>query len=445
VRRGSSEPDLAAAEQCKNHMKSQSYPASRGLVRRIARRGTSSLPFFLRLASLAGKFGLSLYIVRYLSLDDLGLYGLVFSASMIAVVLYGGRIDHDLARRIVDMPTDKTRALLRDQTVFFLLNYAATLPLVFVMYAFRGETLAFLLLGYLICCFESYANLLFVTTTYLGRPILANVVFFIRAGLWSLLVIALGLALTSTRTLWVVLTFWVAGAFASIVVNLWHLDVVHWPGPRAVAVNWAQVRSALRQSFPIWIGSLGLTGGSYLDRFVLGAFLDLKVVGLATFYTSFTAAIVTLVGSGVLSVAAPKLVGSASRADASSYNRELRRAGFTAAALGGGLCLLVWIAVGQFAAILHLREIEESMLAFGLLMLATLLRLVAETGFFGLYSRHRDRAIWVGNIAFLAASLLFNLLLVPFLGLTGLGIASVLATLLLLALRREGLRGFRSG
>src|SRR5690349_5620175 len=107
-------------------MESRSNTASPGLVRRIVRRGTSSLPFFLRLASLAGKFGLSLYIVRYLSLDDLGLYGLVFSASMIAVVLYGGRIDHDLARKIVDMPADETRALLRDQTVFFLLNYAAT-------------------------------------------------------------------------------------------------------------------------------------------------------------------------------------------------------------------------------------------------------------------------------------------------------------------------------
>jgi O-antigen/teichoic acid export membrane protein len=445
MRRGGSEPDLAAAEQCTNDMESRSTSASRGLVHRIARHGTSGLPFVLRLASLAGKFGLSLYIVRYLSLDDLGLYGLVFSASMIAVVLYGGRIDHDLARRIVDMPASETRALLRDKTVFFLFNYAATLPLVFVMYAFRSETLAFLLLAYLVCCLESYANLLFVTTNYLGRPILANVAFFIRAGLWSLLVVAIGLVLSPTRTLWVVLAFWVAGASASIAVNLWHLDVVRWPGLRAVAVDWGRIRSALRRSFPIWIGSIGLTGGSYLDRFVLGAFLDLKVVGLATFYTSFTAAIVTLVSSGVLNVAAPKLVGSASRADADSYNRELRRAGLTVAALGGGLCLMVWIVVVQFAAALHLREIEESLLALGLLLIATLVRLIAETGFYGLYSRHRDRAIWVGNIAFLVASLLFNLLLVPVLGLTGLGVASVLANLLLLALRREGLRAFRGG
>jgi len=426
-------------------MESQFNSGSRGLVRRLAKVGTSGLPFFLRLASLAGKFGLSLYIIRYLSLDDLGLYGLVFSASMIAVVFYGGRIDHDLARRIVDMPTDEMCTLLRDQTVFFLLNYAATLPLVFALHFFRGEALAFLILAYLICCLESYANLLFITTNYLGRPILANVAFFIRAGLWSLLVIAIGLILPSTRTLWIVLAFWVAGASTSIALNLRHLDLVRWPGLRAVAVDWARIRSALRRSFLIWIGSIGLTGGSYLDRFVLGAFLDLKTVGLATFYTSFTAAIVTLVSSGVLNVAAPKLVGSASRTDAGTYNRELRRVGLTVAALGGALCLLVWIGVGQFAAILQLHEIEDSVLALGLLMVATLVRLVAETAFYGLYSRHKDRAIWVGNIAFLVASLLLNLLLVPFLGLTGLGVASVLANLLLLALRREGLRAFRGG
>lgn len=426
-------------------METRSNYGSRGLVRRIAEVVPSGLPFLLRLASLAGKFGLSLYIVRYLSFDDLGLYGLVFSASMIAVVFCGGRIDHDLARRIVDMPAKETHALLRDQTFFFLLNYAFILPLVFVLHHFRSESLAFLILAYLICCLESYANLLFVITTYLGRPILANVAFFIRAGLWSLLVIAIGLVLPPTRTLWVVLAFWVAGASASIALNLLHLDVVRWPGLRAVAVDWARIRGALRRSFPIWIGSIGLTGGSYLDRFVLGAFLDLKAVGLATFYTSFTAAIVTLVSSGVLSVAAPKLVGSASRADVGGYNREFRRAGLTVAALGGALCLLVWIAVDRFAALLQVREIEGSMLALGLLMVATLVRLVAETGFQGLYSRRKDKAIWVGNIAFLVASLLLNLLLVPFLGLTGLGVASVLANLLLLALRREGLHALRDG
>ncbi|MGG5823774.1 lipopolysaccharide biosynthesis protein [Falsiroseomonas sp. HW251] len=441
MRRRGSEPDVPAQGQRHDGATELSATTGRAFVGRAARLGVSGLPFLLRLASLAGKFGLSLYILRYLSFGDLGLYGLVFSASMIAVVLFGGRIDHDLARRVVGMPAEEGRALLRDQTIFFLLNYAAALPLVLVFHQLSGETLAFLLLAYLICCLESYSNLLFVTTNFLGRPILANLAFFVRAGLWAFIVIGIGLLVPSTRVLWFVLALWVAGTAASIALNLIWLDVARWPGLRAVPLDRARIRHALRISFPIWIGSIGLAGGSYLDRFVLGAFLDLKAVGLATFYTSFTAAIVTLVSSGVLNVVAPKLVASAARGDAGGYDRELRRAGLTVTALGTTLCLLVLAGVGQVASLLQQREIEATLLAFGLLMAATVVRLVAETAFFGLYSRHKDRAIWLGNTGFLAASLLLNLMLVPWLGLTGLGIAAILANLFLLAVRRDGLRG----
>jgi O-antigen/teichoic acid export membrane protein len=420
-----------------------SRPTSDGFGRRLAKLSVRATPFLLRLASLAGKFGLSLYIARYLSLDDLGLYGLVFSASMIAVVLLGGRIDHDLARRIVGMPPDQSRELLRDQTIFFALNFVALIPLVVTLYGLQGGSPTLLALAYLICCLESYANLLFVTSNYLARPILANVAFFIRSGLWAFVVIGAGLVFPSTRTLWFVLALWVAGTSASVILTLVRLDVAHWPRVRALPVDWTRIRSALRRSFPIWIGSIGLAGGTYVDRFVLGAFLDLAAVGLATFYTSFTMAIVTLVSSGVLNVAAPKLVGAVSRSEADSYDREFRRAGLAVLVLGGGLCLLVWIAVDQFSSRLQMREIEESMLALGLLMVATLVRLVAETAFYGLYARHRDRDIWVGNLVFLVASLSLNLALVPVLGLTGLGIASILASLLLVVVRREGLRPLR--
>src|SRR5262249_27566506 len=79
-----------------------------------------------------------------------------------------------------------------------------------------------------------------------------------------------------------------------------------------------------------------------------------------------------------------------------------------------------------------------------LLMAATLVRLMAETAFFGLYSRHKDREIWMGNGIFLFASLLLNLILVPLLGLTGLGLSSIVASVILLALRQGGLRSLQA-
>jgi O-antigen/teichoic acid export membrane protein len=413
-------------------------------ARRLAKFSSSGLSFLLRLGSLAGKFGLSIYMARYLSLDDLGLYGLVFSVSMVAVTFYGGRIDYDLARQIVTMNKQESYCLLRDQSVFFTVNYMLTVPLLVLgQDLFRGS-FALLSLTSLICWLESYSNFLFVNTNFLGKPILANVAFFVRSGLWSIVVIVAGMALPSVRTLWFVLVFWVAGTGLSIVLNLWFLDVQYWPGTRSAAIDWGRIRVALRRSLPIWIGSIGLVGGSYLDRFVLDAFLNLKAVGLATFYTSFAGAVVTLMSSSILNVVAPTLVSNAERGHVSAYNQELRRARFSVAALGGVLCGAISISIPYLASAMHKPEIGENVLALWLLMAATLVRLMAETAFFGLYSRHKDREIWIGNVIFLFASLLLNLMLVPLLGLKGLGLSSIVASVILLALRQGGLRSLRA-
>jgi O-antigen/teichoic acid export membrane protein len=414
------------------------------LVRRLARFQSSGLSFLLRLASLAGKFGLSIYIARYLSLDDLGLYGLIMSLTMFAVVLYGGRIDYDLARQIVKMDKMEGYGLLRDQSTFFILNYVVTAPiLLFGQYFFREPSALFFLV-LLICWLESYSNLLFVNTAFLGRPILANVAFFVRSGLWSIMVVVAGMAFPSVRSLWFVLASWVIGTTLSIALNLWFLEVQSWPGARAVAVDWARIRTALGRSFPMWIGSVGLIGGSYLDRFVVGAFLDMKAVGLTTFYTSFAGAVVMLVSTSIFGVVAPKLVEYAAQRRVSKYNQELRRAGFNSAALSAVLCVAISIGVPYLGNAMHKPEIAENVLALWLLMAATFVRLIAETAFCGLYSQHKDRVIWIGNGIFLFVSLLLNLVLVPLLGLTGLGLSSLVATGILLALRQEGLRVLRA-
>jgi O-antigen/teichoic acid export membrane protein len=379
-------------------------------------------------------------MAKFMSLDDLGLYGLIFSVVMLSVAFFGGRIDYYLARAIVTKDQDVTFKLLRDQSAFLVLNYLLSIPLLIAgSWLFPGSTLLLLLTG-IICWLESYSNFLFVNTNFIGKTVLASVAFFVRSGLWSLLAIALGIAIPGLRSLWFVLALWATASALSIVLNLSFLNFRRWPGALSVPIDVAQIRSALRQSLPVWIGSIGSIGGSYLDRFVLGAYLDLKAVGLATFYTSLTGAVVTLATSGALAVAAPRLVSIAERRDHSEYKQVLRRAALSVTAIGAVLSLAIALAIPYFAVAIHKPEIGENMLAVWLLMAAVVVRLVADTAYYGLYARHKDTTIWTGNIGFLFASILFNLFLVPALGFTGLGVASLIATLVLLALRHDGLR-----
>jgi O-antigen/teichoic acid export membrane protein len=395
----------------------------------------------LRLASLVGKFGLSIFIARFLDLAELGVYGIVFALSMFMVVFLSGRIDHELGRLLVLQSKDEAARLQRDETVFFLLNFALALPLFLIAgsLGMAGFGLRIALCTWAICCLENYANLMFVNTNVLGKPMLANVAFFIRSGLWAFAAMAALLFWPGLRSLWTVLLLWIAGSALSIWMSLEILDVRRWPSFRRVPIGWRTLGRGLRISFLIWIGSIGLAGGTYLDRVVLSGYLDLRTVGVATFYTSFSSAVVTLVSSSCIAVVMPKLVRLADEKDWPGFRHELWSGIRSAAFIGLPLCLGIAVLIPYLGFILQKPEFYANRMTLWALMFGAMLRLIAEGLYAGLYARRLDVPIWLGNILFLAISLIANIFFIAMFGLQGLGIANVLVAVFLLAFRLWGL------
>lgn len=395
----------------------------------------------LRLASLAGKFLLSLYLAKFLSLADLGLYGLIVAIQMIAVVLFGFRADHVLARRLSTASPDQAGGLLRDQSLFFGANYLAVTPILLIplLFDLSDAAISALLFGWVICVSESYANLLFVNTNALGRSAASNAIFFVRAGLWAFVAIAVGVIWPSMRHLDVVLGLWTAGSLLSIVLNLIILKAGRWPSFAQRPFDRDLIASAVKGSALIWVGALGLIGGSYIDRFILAAYLSLGDVGVATFYTSFSTSVLTLITSSTLAVASPKLIQSADGRDWPAFRSELRHAGRAAAILSLILCAGIVVVMPFIGRLLGKAELSGFSLALLLIMAATWIRTIAETAFAGLYALHDDRSIWLGNLLYLIPATLLNLALIPFFGLAGLGVSSLISSLLLLWWRKRNL------
>ena len=235
------------------------------------------------------------------------------------------------------------------------------------------------------------------------------------------------------------LALWVAGTLLSIALNLFVLQVGSWPSFKARAFDRASIIAAVRSSVFVWIGALCLVAGSYLDRFVLATYLTLSDVGVATFYTSFSTSVLTLVTSSSLVVASPQLIRLAGGQRWAELHHDLRKLGRTVALLGLALCTSVTVLLPLIGRLLGKAELSEFSLALALIMAATWIRLNAETAFYGLYALHADRPIWVGNLLFLVPSLLLSLLLIPHLGLVGLGLSTLASSLFLFWYRARAL------
>jgi len=397
----------------------------------------------LRMMTLVTKVALMLYMGRYLSLEDMGMYGLVFGAVMIATDVIGVRFDYVVSRDIVGATPEIALCKMRDQAVFYGLNYLVVFLLASVLWgvelsqAIPAKALFYILVLGVV---ESYASAVHVNVVSLGRPLIANVIFFIRAALWAIVAITLGLASKEMRVVDTVFVCWFLGVLASLGSALFLWRHMPWKVLCHTPINWAWIREGVQKSWLIWLGTIGLTAGTYIDRFIVVEFLGLSYTGVSTFYSSFSSSVQTLIVSGVLSFAYPRLISLHREDNQAGFWREVRRtmrsvslwATCLTIGLAIGVPLLGWLSKKPM--ILHQTP------TLILLLIGSWIRANADGLYYVLFAQHKDRPIWLGNLLYLIPAFGFNALLVPLIGFPGIGFGSIIASLLLLVWRWRYIR-----
>ena len=402
-----------------------------------SRHLTSLLNVSLRVAGLVAKLALALFMGRYFSLEDLGIYGLIFGIVMMAVAILGFRLDYTVSRRLVSATPLEAALKMRDQTYFYLVNYAVAAVLILLFWLGGPKALSawLLLITFVLVVLESYGNMIYVNMNSLGRPTLANVLFFFRSGFWIVPILGLWILRPDFRTIDSVLMAWIIGAAGSVVVNLVLLRGLPWAETRGVAVDWDGIFHDLRKCIPIWIGGLGLSGGAYVDRFVVAHFLGLKLAGVAAFYFSFTYALLTLVQSGVLTIAYPRMIKFRQAGDMRAFWKETREAAISVAGFAGALSIGIGICVPLVGHLMHREELAAYAPTLWLMLAGIFIRSNADTLYYVLFASNRDVPVWLGNLLFLIPAFGFNALLVPIMGLNGIGVGAILSAILLLVWR----------
>jgi O-antigen/teichoic acid export membrane protein len=417
----------------------------KALLRRLrakTRQGqvfTSIKSLSIRLLSLVGKFLLSLYMAKFTSLEDLGTYGIAFAGTMISVALFGFRLDYALMRDIAASGREKGSRDLNAATFLYVASYLIALVPFFWLIAELAPELPWQtsVVIFLLCCAESFANLLYNVTIALGRVELANSLFFLRAGFWTAPAILLGLAIPSLRNASFVLDCWLAASVCTILLNLYLIrGIVTWRlHLRLSAEQKAWIGEAVRRSSGVWLGTIAYAAGSYMDRFLVAHFLTLADVGVATFYLSFTVAMSTLVQSATFVPQQARMVELFDSGDHGSYIRLTRRTLISSFLLAVAVALGLAVVVYFGAALIGKPELTRRLPVFWLILVGAVIRTTADCMYYRLFVEQRTRIIWISDIVFCASVIVLTAILLQQFGLMGLGIASLLSACIIFTTR----------
>lgn len=262
----------------------------------------------LRGATLASRFGLMFYLATELSLSDMGLFGLYWAGVQLGASLIP-----------LDVYAQTTRLLLSEKSNpsdlvgrhfgFILLAIVLLVPVATYLNMTVGPELQ----GLLLLIFLFHLPLEVVSTEIgrllvpLGKPLMSNVILFIRSALWFFpLVFLFAFDVIGSSLSNVALT-WFLGSFLSVLVGFKAIRGCLQAKPKLVVdIEW--VGKVIAGSIVFLMATLLFRTLLGVDRYIVDAFFGEEGVGVYTIYASVSLGVLGLIESGVSAWHYPGLI-----------------------------------------------------------------------------------------------------------------------------------------
>jgi O-antigen/teichoic acid export membrane protein len=394
----------------------------------IARFSAGARPenIVLRVATLGSRFVLTIYLAHSLSIEDLGIFGLVMGLVGVVPPVTGWGVNYYLGREVVGRSLDDAAVIVRDRLAITLLSLLAIAPLVPLLYVINAGLLPTrLALVSAIVVAETISADLYTPLISLGMSLFANVLMFVRSSGWVLVYVALSAAIPKYRTLDAALFLWLT--FVLIQFALLYLIVLRRIDLRAVSRAPLRMRlllASVRSALPIYAHDVGTAGMVYLDRYFVAAILGLHDLGIFTLYWSMTTGVYAMISSGIVQPATPLMVHAYATQTREVTERLMKNvlintvaaAVLLSAGTAAFACLaLTYLQIGAF---------DQNYPLFLLLLLATTLRSVSDAISLALASRHMDHAYAIAGIGGMLLSAPLNIVGLSLFGLTGVALAA---------------------
>ncbi len=379
----------------------------------------------MRCMILVCKFGLAFFIGKYLDLASLGIFGLAAGAASFGPIVFGLGLIQVIMRDAVTLSLERVvERVLAYWCLVALLYGVILVAAVLTTVATGAPWLVVLVCG--IVVFEHLGNDIVQLYSYREQPLWANGNAFIRGGLWIMVYVPVALLFPSFRSLSCVLGFWLAGSALAFVIFL--LATRDWPWRTALSgeLTPAWMKATIRRSLVIYVSDLSFAASQQIDRYVVTAFLGLRLAGVYFLYWSAANAVSNLVSVSVLQIERPRLIKAFHEGVA--QHRRLVRSVMRVTVLSSlGFSLIVVCGVLLFLPLMKQQAVTQYPGALALIMAGIIVRNIADVGAMGLFTAHRDGITTVTNCAAVLGLLASQVILLPVAGLYGAGAAILIA------------------
>lgn len=353
---------------------------------------------FIRGSTIVLKFGLSLYIAKFVGLAELGTYGLVVALSLTAPVLIRAGLFNTISRNLVDAEPAQMTNDLKHYMAWVIICYLviATLmtPLLYTEIISEYKNSAYLILA--IVLGEHLTADSIVLLNNLRKPQSANFLGLNQSAVCVIPFAALSWFIPSLRNLNMLLACWAIANFISLFGVVALLSKWPWKTTNPINIGWYFVR--LKASGYLFASDLIGTASQFIDRYLIAYFISIEQAGIYTLFFQLANSIYTLISSSIINVHRPQIISAFRSKDLSNATSHLKRLQLEVILIFAALSIIIGGAFYFVAPWLNRPKVLDYLPLMWFTFIATALKAWCLTGFIELFSRHYDRELFLLNI-----------------------------------------------
>ena len=397
---------------------------------------TSSAGLLLRSISMLSKFLIIIYIAKYFSTSDLGIFGLFNSAVIMAMYLLGFEFYNFSTREILAVPEGRIAVLIRNQFIAFGFTYLVILPVFIPVLYGQFLPLQYLFWFYIILITEHISIEFYRLFTVLSRPVFANFIFFIKTGSWSLALIALWLwGIDSAKNLQTIWLAWSGGSLLACLLSvlyMYHLKIRLFSRD---PIDWSWLKRGFKTSIPFLIVALSLRLIEQSGRFFLDIWTSKSLVGIYTFFWNIANMLNVIIFTGIIMILFPRLVESFKKEQHTEFAATMRQ--FKKMVLWSSLflALLLLLFIKPLLGFLGKSEFVPHLYTYYILILAFVILNVSYLPHYILYVQDADKVIMGCTLSGAIVNIAGNFLLIPHFGMIGAAVSILVSYLVILSLK----------
>ena len=251
------------------------------------------------------KLAFTLFLGSIFTESEFGLYSLIISSIYISLILIGFDVYLDCNRKIIQKEEPKEQAFILNNQLASYIPFYFLFSIVIFFIPERIIPKEFIFLFFSVSIIEHLNSEIFRLLLALRKTVIANLLFFIRNGLWPLVILVL-YYFNFQFNISILLSYWLYASILALIIGLiflrkkYKLDLS--------LIDKKTIIASYKYAFIFFIGTIAYKIVEFSDRYFIDYYLDKESDGVYSLYSQFGSVLNTIIFTIVISIGYPKLL-----------------------------------------------------------------------------------------------------------------------------------------